>query len=166
MTKPCIIPISLHQPLKLKSFLYNVSKKLTLASSNDIICNNNIKYNNIYNNQQFLQPRWITPSEICRILHILRKPNSIIVLLFLQNNSKFKNKLKHANLGQCKFISIMHLYREVQENKVCSGLQIYSIQQMLSVKLSSCCSCGVFRQYFVVRRVKCSAPVPPFCSNY
>ena len=58
--------------------------------------------------------RWITPSSsICRILHILRKPNSIIVLLFLQNNSKFKNKLKHANLGRCKFISIIHLYREV-----------------------------------------------------
>ena len=32
-----------------------------------------------------------TPSEICRILHILQKPNSIIVLLFLQNNSMFKN---------------------------------------------------------------------------
>ena len=25
------------------------------------------------------RPRWITPSEICRILHILPKPNSIIV---------------------------------------------------------------------------------------
>ena len=31
------------------------------------------------------RPRWITPSEICRILHILRKPNSIIALLFTQN---------------------------------------------------------------------------------
>ena len=31
------------------------------------------------------QPRWITPSEICRILHILQKPNSIIPLLFIQN---------------------------------------------------------------------------------
>ena len=29
--------------------------------------------------------RWITASEICRILHILRKPNSIIALLFIQN---------------------------------------------------------------------------------
>ena len=37
---------------------------------------------------------------------------------------------------------------------------------MLSVELSSCCSCGVFRQYLVVKRVKCSATVPPFCSNY
>ena len=31
------------------------------------------------------RPRWITPSEICRILHILRQPNSIIALLFIQN---------------------------------------------------------------------------------
>ena len=29
--------------------------------------------------------RWITPSEICRILHILRKLISIIALLFIQN---------------------------------------------------------------------------------
>ena len=27
--------------------------------------------------------RWITPSEICIILHILRKPNSIIALLYV-----------------------------------------------------------------------------------
>ena len=32
-----------------------------------------------------LRPRWITPSKICRILHILRKPNSVITLLFIQN---------------------------------------------------------------------------------
>ena len=31
--------------------------------------------------------RWITYSEICLILHILRKPNSLIALLFVQNNS-------------------------------------------------------------------------------
>ena len=31
------------------------------------------------------RPRWITSSDICRILHILRKPNSIIALLFIQN---------------------------------------------------------------------------------
>ena len=31
--------------------------------------------------------RGITPSEISRILHMIRKPNSKIVLLFIQNNS-------------------------------------------------------------------------------
>jgi len=30
-------------------------------------------------------PRWITSSKICGILYILRKPNSIIALLFIQN---------------------------------------------------------------------------------
>ena len=33
------------------------------------------------------RPRWITPSSICLILHILWKPNSLIALLFIQNNS-------------------------------------------------------------------------------
>ena len=40
------------------------------------------------------RPRWITSSKICIILFILRKPNSIIVLLVIQNISKFViNKL-------------------------------------------------------------------------
>ena len=40
------------------------------------------------------RPRRITPSEISIILHMIRKPNSIIVLLFIQNNSLFKNVAK------------------------------------------------------------------------
>ena len=43
-----------------------------------------------------VRPRWITPSSICIILYSLRKPNSLIALLFNQNNSWFKNKLRHA----------------------------------------------------------------------
>ena len=39
------------------------------------------------------RPRWITPSKICRILHILRKPNSVIALLFIQNISSFLEEL-------------------------------------------------------------------------
>ena len=43
--------------------------------------------------------RWITPSSICRVLHILGKPNSIIIVfLLIQNISKFKNRLKHATV--------------------------------------------------------------------
>ena len=33
--------------------------------------------------QYNIRPLWITPSEICRILQILRKPNSIILLLII-----------------------------------------------------------------------------------
>ena len=43
-----------------------------------------------------VRPRWITPSSICIIIYSLRKPNSLIALLFNQNNSWFKNKLRHA----------------------------------------------------------------------
>ena len=44
------------------------------------------------------RPRWITTSEICRILHILRKPNSIIALLFIQNISSFLKEFRHYAL--------------------------------------------------------------------
>ena len=44
------------------------------------------------------RPRWITPSEICRILHILWKPNSIIALLFIQNISSFLKEFRHYSL--------------------------------------------------------------------
>ena len=40
------------------------------------------------------RPRWITPSSICLIIHILREPNSLIALLFIQSNSFFKNIAK------------------------------------------------------------------------
>ena len=48
-----------------------------------------------------LRPRRITPSEISIILHMIRKPNSIIVLLFIQNTpviSSLKTWLTHAYL--------------------------------------------------------------------
>ena len=35
-----------------------------------------------------LQPQWITPFLICRILHILRKPNLIIAKYFSVSNIK------------------------------------------------------------------------------
>ena len=41
-----------------------------------------------------VRPRRITPSEISIIRHMIGKPNSIIVLIFIQNNSQFKNMAK------------------------------------------------------------------------
>ena len=40
------------------------------------------------------RPRWRAPSEICSILHILRKPNSIIKQLLLYYSSKYLLVLK------------------------------------------------------------------------
>ena len=44
------------------------------------------------------RPSWITPSVICRIIHILRKPSSINALLFIQNISPFLNEIHHCAL--------------------------------------------------------------------
>ena len=44
------------------------------------------------------RPRRITPSEISTILHMMRKPNSIIVLLFIQIIHSLKTWLEHAYL--------------------------------------------------------------------
>ena len=99
------------------------------------------------------RPRRITPSEISIILYIIRKPNSIIVLLFIQNNSQLKNI---ANMclppSMLSSSSIVHVAG-------CSAPQIFSKQQMSPFEFSSCCSCHVFSYYFaqflLLKRVKC-----------
>ena len=106
------------------------------------------------------RPRWIKPSEICLILHILRKPNSLIALLFIQNNSQFKNIAK-----TCLPTSMLSLSSIVYV-QVCPAPQIFSKQQMSPSELSSCCFCYVFSHYFaqfqlyflLLKRVKW----PPF----
>ena len=96
----------------------------------------------------------ITPFEISIILHMIRKQNSIIVLLFIQNNSQFKNIAKTClPPSMLSSSSIVHI-------QGCSAPQIFSKQQMLPFKLSSCCSCHVFSymyyftQFLLSKRVK------------
>ena len=107
-----------------------------------------------------LQPRLITPSEISIILHMIRKPNSITVLLFIQKNSQFKNIAKTC-LPPSMFSSSSIVYVQV-----CPAPQIFSKQQMSPIELSSCCSCHVFSYFFtqflLLKRVKC----PPFFQVY
>ena len=102
------------------------------------------------------RPSRITPSEISIILHMIRKPNSIIVLLFIQNNSQFKNIAKTClPTSILSSSSIVHV-------QACSARQIFSKQQMSPFELSSCCPCHVFSYYFAYfllrKRLKC----PPF----
>ena len=69
-------------------------------------------------------PRQITPSEISIILHMIRKPNSIMVFLFIQNNSYFKNIAKTSLPASMLSLSlIVYVY-------VCPALHIFSKQQM------------------------------------
>ena len=77
-------------------------------------------------------PRWITPSEICLILHILGKLNSLIALLFIQNNSQFKN------LAKTCLPALMLSLSSIAYVQVCLAPQIFSKQQMSPSKLSSC----------------------------
>ena len=44
--------------------------------------------------------------------------------------------------------------------------QTNPLSQKLTVKFFLTLFCDVFRQYFVVKQVKCSTTVTPFCSNY
>ena len=104
------------------------------------------------------RPRWITPSEICLILHILRKPNSLIALSFIQSNSQFKNIattcLPASMLSSSQIVDSVRL-----------GLSSFAnILQIANVALrdSSCCFCYVFSyylaqlqlQFLLLKRVK------------
>ena len=79
------------------------------------------------------RPRWITPSEIWEILHILRKPNSTIALLFIQNISSF---LKEVSPFRSLF------FRSPNITQPCP--------QVLSVNSSIICKGLHFWRHFVV----------------
>ena len=66
---------------------------------------------NLWRSRRVLRPRRITPTEISIILYTIRKSNSIIVLLFIQNNSYFKNIAKTClppSIHRCSS-SIVHV---------------------------------------------------------
>ena len=90
--------------------------------------------------------------EISTILHMIRKPNSIIFLLFIQNNSQVKNKVKTClPPSMLSSSSIVHV-------QGFPAPKIFSKQQMSLFELSSGCSCHVFSYYFAqflfLKRVK------------
>ena len=97
--------------------------------------------------------RRITPSEISIILLMMPKPNTIFVLLFIQNNSYFKNIAKTC-LPPSMLSSPSIVYAQGG-----SAPQIFSKQQMSPFELCSCCSCPVFSytfaQFLLLKRVKC-----------
>ena len=74
------------------------------------------------------RPRWTTPSEICRILHILRKPNSVIALLFIQNISSFLQEFHHYALCFFRSPNITKPFPRVfsvNGSTICSGLHFW-----------------------------------------
>ena len=90
------------------------------------------------------------------ILQMIRKPNSIIVLLLIQNNSQFKKKLKHAYLINVKFIVVSACLSACLGNK---GL--FRLTAGVVCRVVFCCSCYAFSKQFayflLLKQVKCSA---------
>ena len=76
----------------------------------------------------------ITLSEICRILHILRKPNSIISLSFIQNIFKlFKEKM--SSLFFCAPTSSPSF--SVNCSIICSGLHFWRQFDVIGLTICS-----------------------------
>ena len=74
------------------------------------------------------RPRWTTPSEICRILHILQKLNSIIALLFIQNISSFLKEFHHYALcfsAHQYNTTLSQRVFSVNGSIICSGLHFW-----------------------------------------
>ena len=63
------------------------TEKKKLISFSETPANLQLSNEAEYHDEELWRSRRITPSEISIILHMIRKPNSIIVLLFIQNNS-------------------------------------------------------------------------------
>ena len=73
--------------------------------------------------QQRPRPKWITPSKICRVLHILRKLNSIIIII----HSKYFLVLKGVSLFHSLFFCSLNITQpcpqvfSVNSSIICSG---------------------------------------------
>ena len=67
--------------------------------------------------------RRITPSEICIILHIIRKPNSIIALLFIQNISTALKIYNFFLIGFCRVHEKIARYLKTMNKKQENGQQ-------------------------------------------
>ena len=87
--------------------------------------------------------RRITPSEISIILHMIRKPNSIIVLLFIQNNSQFKN------IAKTSLRALMLSLSSIVYVQVCpapqNSLQIADVALQVVILLFLLCFQPLFR---------------------
>ena len=64
-----------------------------------------------------LRIRRITPSSICIILHIIRKPNSIIALLFIQNISRALKIYNFFLMGFCRVHGKIARYLKTMNKK-------------------------------------------------
>ena len=79
------------------------------------------------------RPRWITTSEICLILHILRKPNSLTAFYPFKIIPSVKTELKHAYLHRCQVHLRYCTFRFVQLRKYSPNSRCRPLSCLLAV---------------------------------
>ena len=100
------------------------------------------------------RPRWITLSETCRIFHILRKRNSIIALLFIQNIFPFLKEFR--NFAPCFFRSLKAIPSRpqvfsVNGSMIWSGLHFESHFDFIGSII--CSGLHFWRHWFNMRKI-------------
>ena len=85
------------------------------------------------------RPRWITPSEICRILQILRKPNSII--LGFHSREKAEIKMKTFQYRQPRIWEMKEdkYTKSLAKNQVCAIFHMLDIRKNVLPKFIKLC---------------------------
>ena len=100
------------------------------------------------------RPRWITTSEICRILHISRKLNSIIALLFIQDISLFLKEFCHFALCFSAHQTATQSYPQVfmvSSSIICSGLHFWHHFDIISSII--CSGLHFWRHWFNMTKI-------------
>ena len=95
------------------------------------------------------RPRRITPSQISIILHMIRKPNSIIVFYSFKIIPSLKITLKHAYLHRCQVHLRQCTFRVVQLRKYSPNSRCRPLRCVLAVFSYN------FAQFLPLKRVKC-----------
>ena len=102
------------------------------------------------------RPSRITPSEIFIILHMIRKPNSIIVLLFIQNNSQLAKTCLPPSIHRCYVHLRQCTFRVVQLRKYSANSRCRPSSCILAVLAMFLAI--ISPKFLLLKRVKC----PPY----
>ena len=85
------------------------------------------------------RPRWITPSEICRILHILRKPNTIILGFHSREKAEIKMKTFQYRQPRIWEMKEEKYTKSLAKNQVCAMVHMRDIRENVLPKFIKLC---------------------------
>ena len=85
------------------------------------------------------RPRWITHSEICRILHILRKLNSIILCFHSREKAEIKMKTFQYRQPRIWEMKEDKYTKSLAKNQVCAMVHLRDIRENVLPKFIKLC---------------------------